>query len=179
MYANTPLTLLFFLLQLNIYHGGYKMTIQQDQQDIWILLEIHEERLSMLYNAYAKKFPEHEAFWSSLAAEEVEHARLVRQLSEEKEAVDYNTDKLNPSAIETSIGYLNDQLANIKKYDISFINALSIAMNFERSTMDGKVYEAFKGRTTSTKSILEKLKIGLKKHVDIVEKAWANNRKFA
>ncbi len=152
------------------------MTIQQD---IWILLEIHEERLSMLYNAYAKKFPEHEAFWSSLAAEEVEHARLVRQLSEEKGAVDYNTDKLNASAIETSIGYLNDQLANIKKYDITLINALSIAVNFERSIMDGKIYEAFKGRTLSTKNILKQLTDGLKKHVATIEKVWTENRKFS
>ncbi|HEX7320732.1 MAG TPA: hypothetical protein VF399_10315 [bacterium] len=154
------------------------MTIQQSQHDIWILLEIHEERLSILYNAYAKKFPEYEAFWSGLAADEVEHAGLVHQLSAEKKAVDYNADRLNASAVEISIGYLNDQIANIKKYDISLINALSIAMNFERSIMDGKIYEAFKGRSTSAKNILQKLTSSLKKHVDLTEKAWTENRRF-
>jgi hypothetical protein len=155
------------------------MTIQREEKDIWILLETHEERLSMLYSAYAKKFPDHEDFWSSLAADEAEHARLVHQLSLEKRSVDYNVEKLNTSAIEISIGYLNDQLANIKKYNISLINALSIAVNFERSIMDGKVYEAFTGRSSSAKNILQKLTDGLRKHVDTIEKAWANNRKFA
>lgn len=155
------------------------MTIQRGYHDIWTLLEIHEETISLLYSAYSNKFPESKDFWSALAADEAEHARLVRQLSAEKKAVDYNEDKLNTSAIEISIGYLNDQLANIKKYDLSLINALSIALNFERSIMDGKIYEAFTGRTISTKNILKQLTDGLKKHVATIEKAWTENRRFS
>ncbi|HEX7320738.1 MAG TPA: hypothetical protein VF399_10345 [bacterium] len=155
------------------------MTIQRGYHDIWALLEIHEETISLLYNAYSNKFPECKAFWSALAADEAEHARLVRQLSSEKRSVDYNADKLTTSAVEISIEYLNDQLTNIKKYDILLINALSIALNFERSIMDGKIYEAFKGRTISTKNILKQLTDGLKKHVATIEKVWTENRRFS
>jgi rubrerythrin len=155
------------------------MTIQRGQHDIWTLLAIHEETISLLYYAYSEKFPEHKAFWSALAADEAEHAGLVRQLSSEKRSVDYDAKKLNTAAIEISIDYLNDQIANIQKHEILFINALSIAVNFERSIMDGKIYEAFKGRSISTKNILQKLTDGIKKHVDKIEKIWTNNRKFS
>lgn len=44
------------------------------------MLAQHEETISELYSAYSAQFPDHREFWATLAWEEKNHARQIREL---------------------------------------------------------------------------------------------------
>jgi hypothetical protein len=140
------------------------------------LLATHEETISQLYACYAERFPDHKEFWSTLSEEELEHAKLVRQLSEL--SVQYDETKLRIPVIKISLDHIKYQLAKVHKEEVSLINALSTALDLERSIVDGKIFQAFKGYSTDARGILQELESTLQDHVERVQKAWNEHRTF-
>jgi rubrerythrin len=146
---------------------------------IELLIE-HEETIAKLYDAYANRFPSHATFWSTLAFEEKDHAKMLRKLMEERQnnnAV-YDSTKYDSESIKTSLEYIAEQLNRVENEDLNLINALSVALNIEKAVIDGKVFEAFKGFTKETRSIIRDLAQSVKDHYQVIEKTWSENRKY-
>jgi pyrroloquinoline quinone (PQQ) biosynthesis protein C len=112
--------------------------MQGNQTDIIELLAIHEEKISQLYKTYADKFPDYKDFWNSLSEEEKDHAKLIRELKAkiQERTVTYDRERLRISIIQRSMDYLEDQLNRAQKKEMTLINALSIALDLEKSIID-------------------------------------------
>lgn len=144
------------------------------------MLTEYEEAVSRLYSTYANKFPSHEEFWSNLALERIDHARWIYQLGVKinEGSAAFNSERFTIKAIQMSIDYLKDQLTNVQKKEVLLINALSIALNIERS-MEGKFSKAFKGYSKDAKRIVDDLSKSVENHYNKIEKVWAAHRKFS
>jgi hypothetical protein len=151
--------------------------MKEEQFDVIELLAIHERKVSQLYKAYAKEFPDYQDFWSTLAAEEIEHAKLVCKLKEL--SVVYDRDRLKIAAIQKSIDHLKYQIAKIQEGGVTLINALSVALDLEKSIMDGKIFEMLKGYSTEAKHVLRELTDAVIKHVEKIEKVWSEHRRYS
>jgi hypothetical protein len=89
------------------------------------LLATHEETISQLYACYAERFPDHKEFWSTLSEEELEHAKLVRQLSELY--VQYDETKLRIPLIKISMDHIKYQLAKVQKEEVSYLRPWTLS----------------------------------------------------
>ena len=154
---------------------------QEHEKNIIGALAKHEEIISRLYGAYGEKFPDQRDFWIETSKEETEHARLIRELGVniKNGTVNYIQDKIKILVIQRSIEYINEQLEKARTKEISLINALSIALTIEKSIIDNKFFEAFRGRSVQAKNILKKLQEDVQKHADKIEKMWNENRRYS
>src|SRR4030042_7206429 len=145
------------------------------------MLVEHEETISKLYDAYAKKFPEFKTFWATLSFEESDHAKKIRELIEERKEghVAFVSEKYDSKAIEASIDYLTQQISRLQTEDVSLINALSVALNIEKAIIDGKVFEAFKGHTQKARELIRELAKSVMDHYQVIEQKWSEHRQFS
>ncbi len=105
----------------------------------------HELNLAKMYAAFARSHPDHSKFWSQLAREESMHAKWIKSLGRHyKEGrLNLSAFKLNPQALKTSIAYIEKQTEESKKGNLSLLNAVSIALDIEKSLIDNKFFEIF------------------------------------
>jgi len=98
-----------------------------------------------MYNQFAKSHPDYTQFWSRLADEEVRHAKLIESLGDHYRAghIGLSELKLNPQALKTSITHLEKQTQASKNGDLSLLNAVSIAIDIEKSMIDKKFFAIF------------------------------------
>jgi len=125
------------------------------------LLVIHEDLVGQLYDAFAKKFPEHEEFWSTLAEEEVHHANLVCTL----ELKALGKRKFNPNPVLNSLDYLRVLLANAQQ-DLSLRIALMWAVQIETYMLENKFFEVDKQDDAKVKRVLGTLAAETKAHAE-------------
>lgn len=145
------------------------------------LLINHEEMLGQLYSEYARRFPGHAEFWTQLSSEEQNHAQSIRQLGEyiEKNAVRINNEHITIKAVKISMEYINDQIARAQNENLILTNALSITYQIEKSLIDGKIDEVFKGYTQDARRFIRELGNTLLQHFTFVEQEWHNYQRFA
>jgi rubrerythrin len=145
------------------------------------LLVKHEEAIGKLYEACATKFPEFKTFWSTLAYEETDHAKKIRELIEERKLghVTFDSTKYDVKSIETSLNYVAQQLKKVETGEISLITAFSIALDIEKAIIDGKVFEAFKGQTQKTRELIRDLAKSVTDHYQVIEQTWSENRRYS
>jgi len=139
----------------------------------------HEEAIGRLYTAYAEKFPACKSFWSTLAFEEKDHAKLLRKLLEQRKSGKalYDSTKYDSDSIKASLDYIFQQTNRVEIEKITLIAAVSVALGIEKSIIDGKVFESFKGLTKETRSIIRELNKSVTDHYQAIEKFWSENRK--
>jgi hypothetical protein len=150
-------------------------------QNIIDLLIVHEEAVSRLYDSYASHFEDQRGFWAALAQDELKHAEQIRQLASgiEKGIIIHDRAKLNSSAVKLSIDHVNSKYEQVKSKEITFINALSVALSIEKSIIDGGFFDSFKGISKNAKQLVQDLKQGVEEHYNRIDKMWRENRKFA
>ena len=71
-----------------------------EQPSILHRLAENEEAIGILYQEYAKRFPDYESFWVGLASEEKEHASWIRRLysTAAESALFFNPKRFNKEA---------------------------------------------------------------------------------
>lgn len=145
------------------------------------LLVEHEEAIGRLYEAYAANFPAFKTFWSTLSFEEKDHAKKIRALIEERKLghVTFDSTKYDPESIKTSIAYVDQQLSGLKTEEVPLIKAFSVALDIEKSIIDGKVFEAFKGHTQKTRELIRELTKAVTDHYQVIEQTWSENRRYS
>lgn len=151
------------------------------QRNIIDLLIEHEKAVSRLYDAYASKFGIFHEFWTGLVVDELKHAEQIRQLGigMEQRTIVHDSSKLILPAVQMSIDYVKKKHKDTKNADVSFINALSVALSIEKSIIDGGFFDTFKGITKDAKQLVQDLKQGVKVHYEKIDKMWREHRKFA
>lgn len=145
------------------------------------MLVEHEETIGRLYETYAVRFPESRTLWSQLASEEKDHAKMIRDLIEERKLghVYFDSVRFNPEAIETSVKYVVQETVRAKTGDIELTNAFAIALNIEKSIIDNKVFDTFKGYTKKTRELIEYLARSVITHYQLIERTWSEHRRYS
>ena len=143
------------------------------------LLFKHEIALSHLYGEYAKRFPDHEDFWSRLSAEEREHAILISKLFETIKDGSAKIDGqiLKVNALQTANRRVNHLLSEVKEKDIPFINALSTALDIERSMIEKKAFRVFNGDSPEFQQIMLILEEDTEDHLARILMLYMEHRK--
>lgn len=119
----------------------------------------NENKLSWLYSAYAKKFPEQVGLWERLAQDEKRHSLLLFDLAErfKEEAGSWS---VSPSAsvILTYIGnFIDDCLKQAESSNLNFAEAINQALSLEQSMIEKKSFEIFSSSNLEVAEVLEKL----------------------
>lgn len=154
------------------------MPDQAKTNEIIEALAQHEEAISRLYTAYAKKFPSCNDFWHSLAMEETSHAAWIRTLHQKTDAglVEFAESRFPLSGIEMSKQFVDGKTAAAG--DIGpLAEALAVAVDVERGMIEKKFFEVFEGDSLELKVILDALRVSTENHLGEITKAWEREKK--
>jgi hypothetical protein len=143
------------------------------------LLEKHETTLGQVYETFSRKFPEYKDFWSKISTEEMTHANIVNTFIRDNSGnfVDPDKDHIRIEAIINSLDYLKLVMVEASKPEMQMINALSIALDIEKTMIEKRFFETIEGSSPELIRILSALDADTKEHIARVEKAWAGSRK--
>ena len=121
----------------------------------------HELNLETMYQQFAKSYPDHRQFWSQLAREEAMHVKWVTSLARHymDGHIRPSDFKLKHQAVKTSISHLEKQTEASKNGELTLLNAVSIALDIEKSMIDKKFFQIFDLSDTR----LERTRSGLEK----------------
>ena len=136
------------------------------------LLAVNEEAVGQLYEAYASEFPEHEEFWSGLAMEEADHSNWIMELLRKvnEGSVSIYEGRFHIEDVQRLQDYLNEQLIRAKQGNILFVEALSTALNIEKSLIERHFFEVFEGDSEKTRSVLEFLASATENHIGLIQR---------
>ncbi|MBW2410110.1 MAG: hypothetical protein JRF72_09960 [Deltaproteobacteria bacterium] len=105
----------------------------------------HELVLAKMYKQFARSHPHHRQFWSRLAHEEAMHAMWIKTLGQhfENGIIGLSEFKMSHQAIKTSIAHLERQTEASKNGNLSLLNAVTVALDIEKSMIDKKIFNIF------------------------------------
>jgi len=134
-----------------------------------------ERQLARLYALYEKKFPDFQ-LWSFLVEEERKHEAWIKQIIPKVQngEIYFFLEELTLQAINQMIEYINEEYEKASMQEIDLMRAVTVALSFEDSSLDKKIFDYFDSEFPSVESILENLKIDTKKHRDMLYKARNN-----
>ena len=140
--------------------------------EIMELLAKHEETIYRLYMAYAARFPEKSRLWEELAKEQKSHAAWIRMLEKDvsDDYIDFDPEKYEKAAINSSIKFMEDKIDEARNDDFTLVNALSIALNMEKSFIERTHFDFFGGELGMMKKVFEDLKESAGGHADKIER---------
>jgi hypothetical protein len=145
------------------------MIARKDQNQIFeelYHLQNCELALSMFYQELISIFPGDRFFWEEAVSDEINHARMIGQLIV---IVSSNLDKFAPGIFRTELlktyaeGVYSD-IKRIKESSITPYDVLSLALNYERSMLEQKPYNAVNSSTPEYLGFTEKFKSELNQH---------------
>ena len=118
-----------------------------------------ETLMARLYEKFARKFPEHEAFWKGIAEEERRHARYIQKLfnAQKKDLVIFDEGKVKTYTLNTIIEHLENLLKQADEEDFSLVKAIGYTLDIERSLIEKEVFKHFKGANKDVTAAMEKL----------------------
>jgi rubrerythrin len=127
---------------------------------------INENKISLLYLAYADKFPKRSQLWEKLAKDEKRHSALLADLDERfGSEIERSQVSENAWAILDYIGnFIDNCFTKINKADFTFEGALNDALCLEQSMIEKKNFEIFPTDNSEIKGVLEKLNIETEGH---------------
>lgn len=125
-----------------------------------------ELALSMFYQELISIFPADRFFWEEAVSDEINHARLVGQLIV---LVSSNLEKFAPGIFRTELlktyaeGVYSD-IKRIKSQSMTPYDILALAINYERSALEQKPYNAVNSSAPEYLGFVEKFKSELNQH---------------
>jgi hypothetical protein len=154
------------------------MSEQQDHKtQVVYMLMAHELALSLLYEAYARKFPDF-GLWSELAKAEKKHAGWILGLIGKIEdgSAYFGKRRFRVQAVQGAIDYLDDERTKASRQSVSLLQALSIAVSVEGSLLEKKFLESFDTDSAVVRRVLDELTDDTKCHLQTVKQAWTQCR---
>jgi hypothetical protein len=138
----------------------------------------HEEAIARLYEFYAERFPQCRSFWAKLSKEEIQHANWIYKLRAKIEdgSEDIVVDRFPLEAIESSINFVNKQIAQAANANFALINALSTAMDLERALIESKYFEVFEGDSRGTIRTMTLLASSTREHYQRIRRLWQEHQ---
>lgn len=137
-----------------------------EENPIKILTEA-EEDIGRLYEAYARKMPEHEEFWFGLVLEEADHSNLVHSIINklDTESVSFSSTPEVITKLKEFRDFLVREKEKAKKEDLSFTDALRVAVDIENSIIKNEIYHLFTNPSGDVLGIMEKLRHDNTSHI--------------
>lgn len=152
------------------------MGIKEKQNEMVELLAKNEEKLSVLYETYAEKFPEYKEFWFDLAKEEVGHAAWIRKLNNNS-ALSFNEDRFKSKHVEISLKYLDEKIREAQTQKIDLADVLSVAIELETNLIERDFFSVFDGDPDELKETFQNLKTATQAHAERVRALWLKKKK--
>lgn len=127
-----------------------------------------EETASRLYNTYDSLLSDPPNFWGKLAAEEMQHAAMLRKLHEslEKGNIFYNLGTFDKQELTREIEYAINMESKARDIGISVPEALTNAMTVEKSMAESSFYQTVHSDDEQYKIIAQRLIELTKKHME-------------
>lgn len=119
----------------------------------------HELALKDLYHSCAETWPDQHELWHSLAKEEQDHAKLLRDFKSliQLGQIRFDAGRFKPRAIENSNDYIREQTERVGTGQLSLRQAMSIATDLEQAMLDNGFFQLLSTDHPRTRSTLERL----------------------
>lgn len=149
-----------------------------DQVETIGLIAAHESAIAELYRAYGKRFPEHKELFEGLAEEEVGHARQVARFADEVRAGSLHVDagRFSAESILASLDHIRGRMEEEKEGELSFADALAVAIDLEDALIERRYFEIFEDDTPELKELLRSLEAETEEHRQRLGKARERER---
>ena len=151
------------------------MMPRRDQNQIFeelYHLQNCELALSMFYQELISVFPGDRFFWEEAVSDQINHARMIGQLIV---LVSSNLEKFAPGIFRIELlktyaeGVYSD-IKRIKERSMTPYEILALAINYERSTLEKKPYNAVASSAPEYLGFIETMKPELSQHNTRLEK---------
>lgn len=128
-----------------------------DEISLLARFSVNENKISLLYSAYAKKFPEQMSLWERLAKDEKRHAALLADLDNryKQEIKGWQISDNAPAILDYIGKFIDDCLEQAEGSDIR--GALNNALSLEQSMIEKKNFDIFSTVNPEITAVLEKL----------------------
>lgn len=142
------------------------MRIVEKQNEMVELFVENEEKISELYTAYFKKFPEHFGFWLDLAKEENLYVAAMRRLCRDVDELHFSEDRFDSGLIDASLKYLDEKIFQAQNEDISIRDALTVALELETNFIEQQFFKVLEEDPLELKVIFRSREAAALVHVD-------------
>ncbi|MFA5131213.1 MAG: hypothetical protein WC467_02200 [Patescibacteria group bacterium] len=129
------------------------------KENILAVFSENENKIALLYLAYADKFPAQAKLWDGLAKDEKRHAALLADLDRHY-GHDYDEWQISDNApfILAYVGqFVDDCLDEASKIDITFKEALNNSLSLEQSMIEKNNFNIFSTKIKAINEVLHKL----------------------
>ncbi|MBM9604676.1 hypothetical protein [Desulfopila inferna] len=132
------------------------------------LLEEHEKSIGALYEAFASLFPLFKKEWLDFAEEEYLHAGWIKKLHTHQQhgKIAFQQTRITIQSIKTAINYLETQKDRALAEKPDLAKCLDLAINVEKSLLEGSFFKVFQLTTPETQKIREKLEKATRTHIN-------------
>ena len=132
-----------------------------------------EETSSYLYTTYSKRAPEMKELWEKLAAEERQHAHLLRTLEHmlEKGTVFYNVGRFRTKDLQKDIDFIMNAETKAQHEDLSLLDLIMTASLVEKMMLECSFYQTVDSDSPEYKIIAERLVEHTKEHIHNLDEA--------
>lgn len=110
------------------------------------LLQIYELSIAELYENFAALFPSSNKTWLAYAKEERIHSKWISELHArlKKEKISFEQTKITVQSSRIAINFIEKQIAKAKKSEIDLTQAVTIAVDIEKSLLESAFFNIFK-----------------------------------
>ena len=130
------------------------------------LLAENEMVISRIYRVFSERFPEYHEFWETMAAEEIQHADMIRSVVPEvKEGtVRFKAQRFDETSVGMFRDYLKFRLARAGEQDIPLKDAFETALAIEHDLLERSFFDLFETDTRELMLIFEGLASSTREH---------------
>lgn len=135
------------------------MRAQAEQYETIGLMAAHESTIAELYRLYAERFPQCQELFLHLAADEVEHARMISLLASKVKAgqVQIGPHRFSSQAILTSLDYVRERLDEARSGSLSLKEALATSRDLEHGLIEKRFFDIIEEDGPEVQRLLQRL----------------------
>ncbi len=146
---------------------------ENQEKTIDFLIQLESE-MSELYKIFAQRFPQDRATWENMSREETQHAEHYKTLASRARdgVVTFNEKQTNLSILQLFLDKIKEVQKKTESGELSPLNALSLALDFEQSIIEKKFYEFFTTRDPNIRTFLKNIEQETVKHAAGIRTIW-------
>jgi len=136
------------------------------EQNLSEVMAAIEELISRHYFTYSRKFPEHQEFWDTIAAEEIEHAKWIRDLYAQSQEgkLSFNEKRFDKHSLLEFRSRLESMLRQLEAKAQTHTDALKSSVNLESMLLEKEFFTIFETDFPELKDVLKRLAVATQNH---------------
>lgn len=142
-------------------------------------LQKYELSIATLYETFAALLPSSRKTWMAFANEERLHAKWINTLHAhlKNEKISLEQTKITVQSTKTAIDFIENQIDKIIKNKTDLKQSLAMAINIEKSLLEGAFFRVFKLSGPKAHNIQARLEEATKAHIGRLIEWQANTIK--